>query len=1268
MPMPPFLIVDISAFTLSIALAASLIIMVLGSMTGKSMNVFFALYALSIAGWAVSSLLLRVFLWFHAGNPQLLLEFVALFSVASGPLLLLFTTRFLGMHGRWTDAFSIAALGLVAVLSPFLLFRHQVIFDAVLLANGTVIHSLSAWAYLAIAVPLTPITISLILLSTRRLLTNEAFVPVSVFLLLAGFVLGGLTTIKIPIMSYTHALGVGILGIGVVRRQLFNPLRELTDQLGKRADRLELIARIGQKTTARMGLDDLLQQSVALIRGTFQCFDVAVLLIEGDRLVLRASSLPRLQALAGAFSLKVGAEGITGLVAEKGEPVLVPDVKKEPRYVFISGNPTPGSELVVPLKIRGKTIGALNLESSRVNAFTPLDVSTQQTIADQLANAIDNVQLYDQAMHRAERLAVITRISAAVGAVLNIPDLLESVYREVAPIFDADAFFIALYDEEKDELDFRIRVDEGIRETPDRKRVGPGLTSRIIREKKPLLVNDMDRELGRIHTPIMWGTGKIPSSWLGVPMLIGERPIGVISVQTYKPHPYDEEDRRLLGTIADQVAVAVENARLYEALKLELAERKRTETGLRESEEQFRNLAEQSPNMIFINQGGQVVYANRQCEMTTGYKREEFYAPRSLFIQITAPEYRAVMDDNFRRHIEGQEASPYEYAFFTRDGRRIDAIITTKIIHHAGEPAILGIVTDITARKRTERLLRSLNAAALAMEEALAPKEIFPAAVRELSSLGFSCAVFLTDPSKTKVIMRYASGRAPGDAVAFPEQPDDGDGWYPIDVASLLHKVIENRQTVLTDIDSSRPSTVDFLKNSAPWFIENGALRNHTILSPLCVGEDVFGFLAVNGESLGEEDTQVIAAFAHQTAAAWRKTALMQDLEGSLTELRTTQDLLLHAQKMEAIGRLAGGIAHDFNNVLTVISGYTSLLVESMRDNEAALSDLTEIKGAIKRASAFTSRLLAFSRRQILQPEVLDLDAVLAGCVKLLRPLIGEDIELVIRPACGLGRIKADPFQIDQVVINLAVNARDAMPAGGTLTLETANRVLHAEEAASLSVSPGPYVTLTVRDTGVGMTGDIMSHIFEPFFTTKEDGKGTGLGLSTVYGIVKQTGGAIHVESAPGKGSVFTISIPQVAEEKPSSQPAEREERTPRGTGTVLLVEDDETVRALAARILENAGYNVLVAASGEEAIRAAADRGDLRLMITDIVMPGMNGVELSQQLGKSLPRMPVLFMSGYTDDPSIHIGVPDGLPFLSKPFHPEELLKKAAEMIVEED
>ncbi len=1267
MPMPPFLIVDISAFTLSIALAASLIIMVLGSMTGKSMNVFFALYALSIAGWAVSSLLLRVFLWFHAGNPQLLLEFVALFSVASGSLLLLFTTRFLGMHSRWTDAVSIATLGLVAVLSPILLFRHRIIFDAVLLANGTVIHSLSAWAYLAIAVPLTPIAISLILLSTRRLLTNEAFVPLSVLLLFTGFVLGGLTTIKIPIMSYTHALGVGILGIGVVRRQLFNPLRELTDQLGKRADRLELIARIGQKTTARLGLDDLLQQSVALIRGTFQCFDVAVLLIEGDRLVLRASSLPRLQALAGTFSLKVG-EGVTGLAAETGEPVLVPDVRKEPSYVFISGNPTPGSELAVPLKLRGKTIGVLNLESSQVDAFTPLDVATQQTIADQLANAIDNVQLYDKAMHRAERLAVITRISAAVGAVLNIPDLLESVYREVAPIFDADAFFIALYDEEKDELDFRIRVDEGIRETPDRKRVGPGLTSRIIKEKKPLLVNDMDRELKRIHTPIMWGTGKIPSSWLGVPMLIGERPIGVISVQTYKPRPYDEEDRRLLGTIADQVAVAVENARLYEALKLELAERKRTETGLRESEEQFRNLAEQSPNMIFINQGGQVVYANRQCEMTTGYKREEFYAPHALFLQLTAPEYRSVIEDNFHRHMGSQEVSPYEYAFFTRDGHRIDAIITTKLIHHAGEPAILGIITDITARKRTERLLRSLNAAALAMEEALAPKEIFPAAVRELSSLGFSCAVFLVDPSKTKVAMRYASGRTPGDAVAFPEQPDGADGWVPIDGASILAEVLGNRQTVLTGLSSGRPSTIAAVKGSAPWLVENATLRNHSILSPLCVGEDVFGFLAVNGESLGEEDTQVIAAFAHQTAAAWRKTALMQDLEGSLTELRTTQDLLLHAQKMEAIGRLAGGIAHDFNNVLTVISGYTSLLTESMQDNEAALADLTEIKGAIKRASALTSRLLAFSRRQILQPEVLDLDAVLSGCAKLLRPLIGEDIEMVIRPTRGLGRIKADPFQIDQVVINLAVNARDAMPAGGTLILETSNRVLHEEDAAALSVSPGPFVTLTVRDTGVGMTGDIMSRIFEPFFTTKEDGKGTGLGLSTVYGIVKQTGGAIHVESVPGKGSVFTIYIPQVAEEKPSSQPAAREELTPPGTGTVLLVEDDETVRSLAARILENAGYNVLVAASGEEAIQAAADRSDLRLMITDVVMPGMNGVELSQQLGKSLPRMPVLFMSGYTDDPSIHIGVPDGLPFLSKPFHPEELLKKAAEMIAEED
>ena len=552
--------------------------------------------------------------------------------------------------------------------------------------------------------------------------------------------------------------------------------------------------------------------------------------------------------------------------------------------------------------------------------------------------------------------------------------------------------------------------------------------------------------------------------------------------------------------------------------------------------------------------------------------------------------------------------------------------------------------------------MRSLNAASLAMEQALVPEEIFPAVTCELSGIGFSCDVVLLDSSKEKVRILNAGGTL---------SPAEDDAWLPLSAADpSIRRVLTERRTLLTDIHPAAIADGSALGAVKTRVSRGAAEGQRTILSPLAAMGEVVGLLAVGGKNLGEEDLPVIAAFAHQTAAAWRKTTLMRDLEKSLQELRMAQDLLLHAQKMEAIGRLAGGIAHDFNNALTVISGFTSLLGESLEGNDAALSDLAEIKNAIKRASALTSRLLAFSRKQILQPEVLDLSSVLSGCVKLLRPLIGEDIEMLIRPAEEPAYVMADRYQIEQVIVNLAVNARDAMPTGGTLVLETGARKLSSEEGEPLSLPAGDYSTLLVSDDGTGMSDEIQSRIFEPFFTTKENGKGTGLGLSTVYGIVKQTGGAISVESSPGKGSVFTVFIPRSVEEHVPAAPETAGDTPPMGTGTILLVEDDDMVRDLAARILSNAGYTVISAGSGEKALRIASETDGIKMAITDVVMPGMNGVELSQRLLELRPELPMLFMSGYTDEPSIHLGVPDGLPFISKPFQPEDFLRKVADLM----
>ncbi len=314
-------------------------------------------------------------------------------------------------------------------------------------------------------------------------------------------------------------------------------------------------------------------------------------------------------------------------------------------------------------------IGVLDVQSAHLDAFDEKDALTLQTIADQLSSAIENAWLYDETRRRAERLSLVNRISSAAGSVLDLDDLLEIVYREVARIFEADAFFIALYEARADMLDFRIQVDEGKREPPVREALGTGLTSRVVTTRKPLLVNDVAREAGAGPQHTAWGTGKLPSSWVGVPMLIGERITGVMSVQTYRAHRYDGDDLLLASTIADQVAIAVENARLYETIRRELDVRLRTEKVLRESEEKFRNLAEQSPNMIFIHSGGAIVYANQQCETMLGWTRQQMYGPGFDIRAITAPGYDSVIIQSFERHLRAEEVPPYECVFVAHAGQ-----------------------------------------------------------------------------------------------------------------------------------------------------------------------------------------------------------------------------------------------------------------------------------------------------------------------------------------------------------------------------------------------------------------------------------------------------------------------------------------------------------------------------------------------------------------------------------------------------------------------
>jgi two-component system cell cycle sensor histidine kinase/response regulator CckA len=396
---------------------------------------------------------------------------------------------------------------------------------------------------------------------------------------------------------------------------------------------------------------------------------------------------------------------------------------------------------------------------------------------------------------------------------------------------------------------------------------------------------------------------------------------------------------------------------------------------------------------------------------------------------------------------------------------------------------------------------------------------------------------------------------------------------------------------------------------------------------------------------------------------------ILEGLMEDVTEFKKLERQLLQAQKMEAIGTLAGGVAHDFNNILTSIIGNAELMLMTVDKDGPLREEIEEIKIAGERAAALTRQLLAFSRKQIVQPEILDLNELLTDIEKMVVRLIGEDVEIRMIPESALWRIEIDPGQMEQVIINLAVNARDAMPTGGKLTIETANMDLdenYFAEHGIVEERPGPYVMMAVSDTGSGMDKEVQEHIFDPFYTTKEKGKGTGLGLSTIYGIVKQNNGFIWVYSEPGQGSTFEVYLPKVKGDVKAEEKGQTPVENLDGFETVLIVEDNDSLRKLARTVLKQNGYKVLAAENGEDALRISmGNKGPIDLIVTDVVMPKMSGRETVERLQPLYPKMKVIYMSGYTDNSIVHHGVlTPGLNFLEKPFSPEGLARKVREVL----
>ena len=444
-----------------------------------------------------------------------------------------------------------------------------------------------------------------------------------------------------------------------------------------------------------------------------------------------------------------------------------------------------------------------------------------------------------------------------------------------------------------------------------------------------------------------------------------------------------------------------------------------------------------------------------------------------------------------------------------------------------------------------------------------------------------------------------------------------------------------------------------------PFIIVSGTIGEETAVEAMRAGAQDF----VLKDKLGRLPLAVQRELQERTARREAEAGRARAEKA----LRQSEEQLRQAQKMEAVGRLAGGVAHDFNNLLSVILTYVEIAVGSLDGDDPLREDLVEVHKAASKAAALTRQLLLFSRQQPVETVVLDLNEVLRGLDKMIRRIVGEDVDMALLPPHASGRVKADPSYIEQVIMNLVVNARDAMPTGGKLTIETENVVVDDELAAQMNMTPGRYVMMAVSDTGSGMTHEVQARIFEPFFTTKGQGKGTGLGLSTVFGIVQKSGGNIWVHSEPGVGTTFKIYLPRVdaAVDEPRAAPLPV---ALQGTETILLVEDDDQVRSVAVNILTRFGYHVLSAHLPDAAMQLCANHpGMIDLLLTDVVMPQMSGPELVRRLISLRPNMKVICMSGYTDDSVVRHGVAEaGLAYLQKPITPRLLATKVRAVLDE--
>lgn len=718
-----------------------------------------------------------------------------------------------------------------------------------------------------------------------------------------------------------------------------------------------------------------------------------------------------------------------------------------------------------------------------------------------------------------------------------------------------------------------------------------------------------------------------------------------------------------LNFLINASVIQYQGCRAVLSINRDITNRKLAEQALRESEERFRMFSEATSEGIVVHDREQILEFNNRAAVLCGYDPAE--VSDMPLLAFAAPESH----ETIRRNIFAGYEQTYETVALKKDGSTFPVEIVGKTFDYKGQKARLTRFRDITQRKLAEAAMHEADQRAITEYERLLDRVAALAQTlgmaRDLTTIFRALREFVNTSAKCCgfFISLYDAERHMQNAVyAWSEsEEEDLSRLPPMTMNESPHsRAVSTGQIIITD--DLKMAT----GNGLSAHIESerdSCFPQSSLVVPMVVMGRIIG--AVEAQSTG------LAAFKQEHAAAMRMAANLTAVAIENVRLfereqeRETQ--LRQSHKMEAVGQLAGGVSHDFNNIVAVIMLQSELLLTQLDQNDTSRRRIEEIRKASHRAAALTQQLLAFSRKQVLQPKVLDLNAIVSDMDRMLRRLIGEHIEFLTVAEAGLGQVKADRNQIEQVVMNLVINARDAMPKGGKLSIRTANVELDENYVAHhISVEPGRYMMLAISDTGTGMNAQTQARIFEPFFTTKEQGKGTGLGLSTVYGIVKQSGGNIWVYSERDLGTTFKVYLPRLEQVVERDMSGELRAVLPQGTETILLVEDEEMIRKAAREILEANGYRVLDASGGEEAlVISLMHKAPIRLLMTDVVMPRMNGRELAERLLSLRPDLKVLYMSGYTDDAIVHHGVLDaGIAFLEKPFTAKALTHRVRELL----